>query len=332
MVYHIVYTMPLGTVFLLAFSVLAFWFSLEILIGEKSPRKWKYFHAALLVVWLAVVLNTTLFSRGYRVQEVHLIPFFQLYKFLVKGEEDAFRSFFMNIILFIPGGLALSNCLPDKAEHRGRERISHALRRTLFTTGAGFVLSLAIELIQGILHLGQFEMDDLITNTLGTFIGCFSYLFAAFLMGWQEEPPTDGIVGKLWEKGNQHAEIMSYIYWGGMTTLVNWDTFFVLEKVLNILVANTIAWIVSVLFAFVTNRLFVFQSEAKGMAVVKEGILFAAGRLFALGVELALLWLGVDVLALPTALVKFITGIVNAVLNYIIGKLLVFRKTDSRPS
>ena len=94
------------------------------------------------------------------------------------------------------------------------------------------------------------------------------------------------------------------------------------------LLANTPAWILSVLFAFVTNRIYVFRSVSRGAVILKEGVLFAAGRLFALALETALMLFGVEVLHFPSSVVKVAVAIPIAVMNYLIGKLIFRKKTE----
>lgn len=91
-----------------------------------------------------------------------------------------------------------------------------------------------------------------------------------------------------------------------------------------------LSWICSVTFAFVTNRLFVFQSSAKKAGVVREGAAFFLSRVFTLIVDLVIMFLLVDLTGIKNGLYEFaakvLSNIVVLVLNYILSKVLVFRK------
>ena len=131
-------------------------------------------------------------------------------------------------------------------------------------------------------------------------------------------------------------EVFSYLFFGVMTTVVNFVIFGLCDK-MNVLIANAIAWVGAVIFAFVTNKLFVFESKSwKANVLVKEIPTFAGARLLTLGLEeLGLLvlieWLHLDtVLTLPfisgEMIIKIIISIVVVVLNYVFSKVLIFRK------
>ena len=327
--FYSIYSMDLKTALLLAFTVLAFWFALVILTGERHPKGWRRFHAAAFFVWLVLLVSATLVFRKAAPRENVFEPFRVLRQYFATGQEYLLRSFVMNVLLFVPGGLALSNALPDR---KGVSRIRGSLERTLVTTGAGLALSLVVEGLQLALSLGQFEIDDLLANTIGAFLGCSSAFLASVLLTWLENPPSRGLLGKLWTKGIEKREIFTYLYWGGMTTVINWDTFFLLEPLVNHFIANAAAWVVSVSFAFVTERVYVFGSESKGTDTFKEVLLFAPSRVISFGVEQAIIWLGLDLLGLPSFPVVFVKSIVTAVLNFIFGKFIFRKKHGEKAS
>ena len=85
-----------------------------------------------------------------------------------------------------------------------------------------------------------------------------------------------------------HKEVLLYLFFGAITTLVSIGSYAVCLYTFHIpaLVSNVISWILAVLTAYVTNRIWVFDSSAKGMqAVLKEMAAFFGGRLFSLLVE-----------------------------------------------
>lgn len=126
-----------------------------------------------------------------------------------------------------------------------------------------------------------------------------------------------------------HRELVSYVFWGVMTTLVNYAAYFLLTRGLGVyyLTANVIAWAVSVLFAYFTNKLFVFRSTDWAWRVaLRELWQMVASRLFSGALELGILWLFVDALHLPDAPVKLLANVVVVVVNYVLSKWVVFKK------
>ena len=126
----------------------------------------------------------------------------------------------------------------------------------------------------------------------------------------------------------KHRELLLYIFFGGCTTLVSVGSFVLFDSIFHIheLLANILSWILAVGFAYVTNRRWVFCSTAKGKAVVAEAAAFYGGRLLTLGLEEVLLLIFVTWLSFPGAVVKLIAQFVVLAGNYILSKLLIFRK------
>ena len=122
--------------------------------------------------------------------------------------------------------------------------------------------------------------------------------------------------------------VLLYIFFGGLTTLVSIGTFAAadLGLHLNELVANIISWIFAVSFAYVTNRIWVFHSQARGAAVLTEAVSFFGGRLLTLGIEELMLLIFVTLLHFNSMVIKVLAQFVVLISNYFISKLLVFRK------
>ncbi|MBE6888597.1 MAG: GtrA family protein [Ruminococcaceae bacterium] len=91
-----------------------------------------------------------------------------------------------------------------------------------------------------------------------------------------------------------------------------------------------LSWICSVTFAFVTNRLFVFQSKSKKAGVLREGVTFFLSRVFTLIIDLVIMFLLVDLTGIQNGLYEFaakvLSNVVVLVLNYVLSKVFVFRK------
>ena len=83
-------------------------------------------------------------------------------------------------------------------------------------------------------------------------------------------------------------ELIAYVFFGVLTTIVNFITYFLFEGVfgINYLISNIIAWFVSVLFAYITNRIWVFESKDDN--IIKEILLFYGGRVFSGAIDTAM--------------------------------------------
>ena len=121
---------------------------------------------------------------------------------------------------------------------------------------------------------------------------------------------------------------MSYLFFGGLTTLVSFGIYFSLYNYAAFSAAwsNVIAWIGAVLFAFLTNKPFVFQSRDWSASVVFPELgKFVGSRLFSGLLETAILALTVDVLHFHNLTMKIVASVIVVVLNYVSSKLIVFR-------
>ena len=126
----------------------------------------------------------------------------------------------------------------------------------------------------------------------------------------------------------KHKEVLLYLLFGGLTTVVGVASFAVFYQIfcLNEHTANVLSWILAVCFAYVTNRLWVFSDKNQGAkAIVRQMTAFFAGRLGTLGMEELILLLAVTRGGLPALPVKIAAQFLVIVLNYMISKLLVFR-------
>ena len=131
---------------------------------------------------------------------------------------------------------------------------------------------------------------------------------------------------QLWEK---HKELILYVFFGGCTTLINIVSYFACRQVLHMPVvpADVLAWLVSVIFAYVTNKLFVFESKSWRLRLVlKEGAEFLAARVFSLGVDVVMLYVTVTILGWWELPMKGLANVVVIVINYIFSKWIIFRK------
>ncbi len=137
----------------------------------------------------------------------------------------------------------------------------------------------------------------------------------------------------------KYREQIAYLFFGGVTTVVNIAAYALLSRLgLSTGVANAIAWALAVVVAYISNRLWVFESKARGAAAVKELVSFVACRLGTGLMDEAIMVLGVDRLgpivapnhmALWGLGVKVFSNILVIVLNYVFSKLFIFRKKEN---
>lgn len=128
-------------------------------------------------------------------------------------------------------------------------------------------------------------------------------------------------------------QILNYGFFGLLTTLVNYGVFYVLLDVFFVpyAVANAVALIVSVAFAFAVNKQFVFASKCWTKEVLKKELpAFLSARAVSGLIDLGSMWLLVDALAVTPKLAKILVNVLIITLNYVFSKIYVFRKFAKR--
>lgn len=147
---------------------------------------------------------------------------------------------------------------------------------------------------------------------------------------------------KLFEK---YRELIIYVIVGGLTTLVNYVIHFGLRAFnVNYYVALTVAWFGAVVFAYVANRIFVFESKSKGKEQFKEITLFFGARVFSYGLEMLISFIFIDcakadrfvwqpeftetVIPVGELIVKTVSQIIILVSNFIFSKFVIFKKDE----
>lgn len=133
-------------------------------------------------------------------------------------------------------------------------------------------------------------------------------------------------IRSLWEK---YRSILTYLIFGVLTTVVNYLVYIPCLNLLGLSasVSNVIAWCIAVLFAFLTNKPFVFESKDwSAGTVVPEFTKFVGTRVASGLLETVILLVTVDLLGWNGIIWKLVTNVIVVILNYIGSKLLVFRK------
>ncbi len=129
---------------------------------------------------------------------------------------------------------------------------------------------------------------------------------------------------KSFNKGFKY-ELIAYIIFGILTTVVDWIVYYILSGLgVNYIINSIISWTVAVLFAFVTNKLFVFDSK-RLKNIFRELVLFVLSRLSTLVINLAGMYVLISLLKLNEFISKAILSILVVILNYIFSKLFIFK-------
>ena len=138
---------------------------------------------------------------------------------------------------------------------------------------------------------------------------------------------------KIKELYKKYKEIIMYLIFGGLTTLVNIVAYFILARLLNIeTVASTIiALIVSILFAYITNKIFVFESKTNNKKdLLREMISFFACRALSGVMDVAIMYVTVDLWHFNDIIMKIISNIILFIVNYVFSKLIIFKKKKDK--
>lgn len=148
------------------------------------------------------------------------------------------------------------------------------------------------------------------------------------LIDYKEYMPSfiKSLFRKLWGFYRNHLEVINYLFIGGCTTIISILSYALFVKVcyLDLVVSNVLSWIVSVLFAYFTNRVIVFNSKNKNY--INEFISFTGSRVITLILDTLLMILFVKSLNMNDMIAKVIVQVVVIIGNYLISKLLVFKK------
>lgn len=129
----------------------------------------------------------------------------------------------------------------------------------------------------------------------------------------------------------QNKSVILYLIFGVLSTVVNILVYALCSKILHInyAISNVISWIFAVTFAYLTNRVYVFDSNANTKkSVIKEIILFYYYRIVTLILEFILLYLGITLLHIDDLIVKIIANVIVIVANYIFSKFLIFKNKN----
>ena len=126
----------------------------------------------------------------------------------------------------------------------------------------------------------------------------------------------------------KYKETISYLIFGILSTIVNIATYVFFSRIIkiNFMVSNIIAWFVAVIFAYITNKFFVFESKDINIKfILKEITSFMSLRILSGLTELILMYIMINIMLINDFIVKIITNIVVVILNFIFSKLIIFK-------
>lgn len=130
----------------------------------------------------------------------------------------------------------------------------------------------------------------------------------------------------------KYKEVILYLVFGGLTTLINIVVYAVCAHLspMSTVASTTVAWIISVLFAYITNKIFVFESKTEDLgALARECISFIGCRLATGIMDIAIMYVSVDMFGLNDMVMKIASNILVIILNYLFSKLFIFAGSKS---
>jgi len=131
------------------------------------------------------------------------------------------------------------------------------------------------------------------------------------------------------QQPKKQNELVLYFIFGALTTVVSLGSYAICNSVFEFhyLISNVISWVLAVAFAYVTNKVFVFQSRGLGFDQLRREIsLFVAARVASLGIEEVGLFVLIGLMDWNKNLSKLLMQVIVVIVNYVFSKLVIFRK------
>ena len=141
---------------------------------------------------------------------------------------------------------------------------------------------------------------------------------------------------KLWNFGwglyKKHEEGINYLIFGFLAFVLNYILYFLFADAMQLhyMAATVLSWVLTVVFAYWTNRTFVFKSQNKDTgSVVKEFVSFIGARIATEVLELVLMYVMVDLLTINDKISKLVCQVLVILANYVLSKIWIFKKSSS---
>ena len=140
---------------------------------------------------------------------------------------------------------------------------------------------------------------------------------------------------KLWDFGwglyKKHEEGINYLIFGFLAFVLNYILYFLFADAMQMhyMAATVLSWVLTVVFAYWTNRTFVFKSQNKDTgSVVKEFVSFIGARIATEVLELVLMYVMVDLLSINDKISKLVCQVLVILANYVLSKIWIFKKSS----
>lgn len=286
-------------VFLFGVLFYTVFYFLQVKGYTKNCRKMVVSKVCRIILSLncSFIFVMTLFGR--RIGEncrFDLKPFNSYYYGFTEGDMEMLLQIIMNVAMYIPLGFLLPCYFKVFEKYR-------------YVVLVATISSLFIELTQAIFKMGLFEVDDIINNTIGAIGGLLIYILCV--------------------QAKKHRGLC-YLVFGALTTAVNilvYTSYYYIFEINNS-ISNIIAWISSVVFAYITNKLWVFNNWGfKIQTLLREVLTFSLSRLVTGVLDIIVMYVLVDVWGLTAWVIKIISNIIVIILNYFASKQFVFVNT-----
>ena len=139
------------------------------------------------------------------------------------------------------------------------------------------------------------------------------------------------MTAKIKELYQKYRELIVYVFFGGLTTVVSWGSYFLLKDVFHVYYqwSQWASWVAAVAFAFVVNKLFVFRDkDMSAGGLFRQIWQFVSVRIASGVLEWLLLLLMVEVIMMGESIPKIIVSVLTVIINYIASKLLIFKRKE----
>lgn len=127
----------------------------------------------------------------------------------------------------------------------------------------------------------------------------------------------------------KYREIILYAVFGALATLINLLSYHLLYRIIGIsnVLSTAIAWILAVVFAFITNKLWVFNSKSfEKQMLLHEMITFFGARAATGVLDIGIMYVAVDVMHWDATVWKLISNVIVIIINYVASKKVIFKK------
>lgn len=136
----------------------------------------------------------------------------------------------------------------------------------------------------------------------------------------------------IWKLYLKYKEVILYLIFGGLTTLINIISYTACAHIFHMgtVKSTAAAWIISVTFAYITNKIFVFGSRTTTFSMLARECISFLGCRAATGVmDIAVMYLSVDILHFNDIIMKVLSNVLVIILNYLFSKLFIFSEKQS---